>query len=70
MAKFVRGKPVETDAPTVVVDAGLPPGRHRFQLVVVDDAGNRSAPAAVDVVVGPRPGPSGLIGRLFGRRAE
>ena len=36
MATFTRGRPVETTTPTVVVDAGLPVGSHRFQLEVVD----------------------------------
>jgi hypothetical protein len=70
VAKFVRGRPVETDAPTVEVDGGLPPGRHRFELVVEDEAGNRSDPSTVDVVVGEGRGPRRLFGRLFGRRPE
>jgi hypothetical protein len=47
--RFQRNAPIETTQPTVVVDAGLPPGAHRFQLVVVDGAGNRSRPAEVVV---------------------
>ena len=47
--RFQRNAPIETTQPTVVVDAGLPPGIHRFQLVVVDGAGNRSRPAEVVV---------------------
>ena len=42
----------------MVVDAGLPVGRHRFRLEVVDSTGQRSAPDSVIVevqriVVGP-----------------
>lgn len=51
MAAFRRGTPVVTDTATVTVDAGLPTGVHRFQLVVVDDAGNVSRPAELSVEV-------------------
>ncbi len=44
MTQFVIGQPVTTAVPGVSVDAGLPVGRHRFRLVVVDSAGNRSQP--------------------------
>ncbi|MBE0623296.1 MAG: hypothetical protein IH606_00665 [Burkholderiales bacterium] len=44
MAKFVPGQAVVTELPSVVVDAGLPPGRHRFQLAVVTDSGRTSSP--------------------------
>ena len=67
MARFVVGEPHITREPTIVVDAGLPIGRHRFRLEVVDSAGLRSAPddALVDVqriIVDPGPLiPSGPI---------
>ncbi|MCP5152192.1 MAG: hypothetical protein H6983_23830 [Ectothiorhodospiraceae bacterium] len=55
MAKFVPGEPVTTETATVEVTQSLedflPPGRHRFQLVVEDDAGNRSDPDTVDIIV-------------------
>ena len=55
MARFVPGTPVvTTDSQVeVTVDPGAPlaPGQHRFQLVVVDDAGNASSPTIADVVV-------------------
>ena len=38
------GTPQITREPTITVDAGLPVGRHRFRLEVVDAAGLRSAP--------------------------
>ena len=50
-------QPIEVDAPdatlTVTVDPGQPLriGRHTFQLEVVDDAGNRSAPDQVRLIV-------------------
>jgi hypothetical protein len=51
MAKFEPNKPQITEGPTITVDAGLPVGRHRFQLVVEDDAGQRSAPAETVVTI-------------------
>ena len=44
MAQFVPGTPVVTREPVVTVDAGLRPGRYVFQLVVVDDQEQQSAP--------------------------
>jgi hypothetical protein len=44
MARFVVNTPIATPAPTVTVDAGLPVGRHRFRLEVIDTAGLRSRP--------------------------
>lgn len=51
MAKFFPNKPVETRTPKVVVDAGLKPGRYRFELVVVDDQGNKSKPSSIIVEI-------------------
>jgi hypothetical protein len=51
MARFVLNQTIETAEPTIVVDAGLPPGRHRFQLVVIDDAGHRSRPVEAIVEI-------------------
>ena len=44
MARFVVSTPQITREPTITVDAGLPVGRHRFRLEVVDATGLRSAP--------------------------
>jgi hypothetical protein len=44
MASFVIGRPITTAESTVVVDAGLRPGLHRFRLEVVDDSGLVSRP--------------------------
>jgi hypothetical protein len=49
--KFQPRVPVESKQPSVVVDAGLAAGTYRFQLVVLNERGQRSAPATVDVVV-------------------
>ncbi len=51
MVSFVAGKSVSTDTPNVVVDAGLPAGRHRFRLVVQDNGGTNSQPAEIVVQV-------------------
>ena len=54
MPIFKPNVPITTDTPTIEVEE-LPPGRHRFQLVVVDDSGNQSQPdtAIVTVVAAP-----------------
>ena len=55
MPEFKPGRPVETDTPevevTVAPNAPLSPGRHRFQLVVMDDSGNQSEPSTAEVIV-------------------
>ena len=50
MPKFNLNEPLITTAPTVLVE-DLPPGRHRFSLIVEDEAGNRSAPSEAFVTV-------------------
>ena len=60
MAEFVPGKPVVSERPIVKVDPGLPPGKHVFQLEVVDELGSVSEPAQVVVAIdesSPRPFP-------------
>ncbi|HRL78461.1 MAG TPA: hypothetical protein PLC86_22625 [Candidatus Accumulibacter phosphatis] len=70
MTTFVRGRTLRTSDATVVVDAGLAIGTHRFQLVAVTADGRQSVPDVVDivvarVVVGPvRPPLTGGIGGL------
>lgn len=49
--KFRPNEPVATREARVVVDAGLPVGRHRFQLVVINERGQRSKPAEIVVQV-------------------
>jgi len=55
MATFQVGTDIETTDPTVEVTvtaaAPLSTGAHSFQLVVVDDSGNRSDPMVVRVIV-------------------
>ena len=65
MANFVIGTPIEGTDPTIDVTvaptAPLAIGQHRFQLVVVDDSGNKSQPATVDVVVRDTQNPTAVI---------
>lgn len=65
MANFVIGTAVETKDPmvevTVTAEKPLPAGRHRAQLVVEDDAGNRSAPDIVDVIVKDSQNPTAVL---------
>jgi hypothetical protein len=61
MVTLAPGKTFSTSQPSVVVENVLDPGRHLFQLVVIDDSGNVSAP--VDLVVSvekpaPKPDPT------------
>ena len=55
MANFVLNTPIETDAPTIEVTVApanpLRVGRHRYQLIVVDDSGNESAADTAEVRV-------------------
>lgn len=61
MPTFTLNVPIVTDTPTITVE-GLQPGQHQFQLVVEDDAGNRSVPATAVITVGtPIPGITALV---------
>lgn len=55
MAEFKPNVPVVQKDPVITVDinkdAPLPPGKYRFQLVVIDDSNNESDPAFLDVIV-------------------
>lgn len=51
MATFAPGQTIKTREPTITVDAGLALGVHRFQLVVLTDTGQTSAPAIAEVSV-------------------
>lgn len=63
MTAFSVGKPVSSRVPQVTVDGTLAPGRHLFELVVRDDAGNASEPARAVVVVGEGRRPPGPVVR-------
>jgi hypothetical protein len=51
MPEFSFGKTVRSEEPVVRVDNLLEPGLYRFQLIVVDDENNESAPAELVVQV-------------------
>lgn len=65
MAEFRIGEPVETGEAKVEVtvsqEVPIPVGTHTFQLVVVDDAGNESLPATVNVTVRDTQRPTAVI---------
>jgi hypothetical protein len=55
MATFQPGTEIDTAESTIEVTVTAPqpiaPGAHSFQLIVVDDAGNKSEPMVVRLVV-------------------
>ena len=67
MAKFVPGTDdsIKSDEPLLDVLASaatpLKPGKHVFQLVVVDDSGNDSAPASVTIIIEDRDRPTAVV---------
>ena len=59
MAKFEPNKPIITREPSIIVDAGMPPGEYRFQLIVQDNEGHSSVAdeqivRIIDRIVRPR----------------
>ena len=65
MAVFEINVPIETTEAKILVevpaDGSLRVGRHRFQLVVVDDADNRSQPDMVTVLVRDTTAPTAVL---------
>jgi hypothetical protein len=65
MAEFVVNADVVTNEATVEVtispERPLAIGRQRFRLVVVDNAGNRSAPDEVVVIVADQEAPTAVL---------
>lgn len=51
MADFTRQRQFKTREATLLVDKGLPPGIHTFELVVADESGNQSKAAQVRVEI-------------------
>jgi hypothetical protein len=49
MVDFRSTRGVETTEATIEVDAGLPVGSYIFQLTVIDEHGNKSKPARVNL---------------------
>ncbi|WP_437723483.1 hypothetical protein [Sorangium sp. So ce861] len=65
MANFEQNKPIETVENHVEITPTpgppLQPGLHVFQLVVEDQAGNRSAPASIEVIVRDTTAPTAVL---------
>jgi hypothetical protein len=65
MAKLDIQVPFETDQARITVDvdpsAPLPQGRQRFQLEVIDDSGNVSAPDTITVIIADRERPTAVL---------
>lgn len=65
MAIFKFGAPIESKEPNIAVEMDpnnpLPVGKHRFQLIVVDDAGNESLPVELVVTVADDQRPTAVI---------
>jgi hypothetical protein len=65
MAEFIINADVVTQESAVEVTVNrerpLPLGRHTFRLIVVDDAGNRSIPDEVQVIIADQQNPTAVI---------
>ena len=59
MPTLTPGQPLTVDTPELLVENRLRPGTHRFQLVVIDEAGLESRPAELEVTVERRGRPAG-----------
>ena len=76
MPEFKVNQPVVQPDPMVKVDVGgaapLPLGVNRFRLVVVDDSGNESEPAFLEVIVRDAGNPTAVLDMVNadGRRIE
>jgi hypothetical protein len=51
MPTIAPNQPIEQRSPDLAISNRLPVGDHRFELVVIDDAGQSSAPASIVVRV-------------------
>jgi hypothetical protein len=61
MAQFELGKEIVTADAKIEVEPTLAVGKHVFQLIVEDAAGNQSAPAQVEVIVLDKTAPTAVI---------
>ena len=65
MAEFTINTDVVTETPTVEVTVSperpIPIGRQRFRLIVVDDAGNRSAADEVTMIIADQEAPTAVL---------
>ena len=55
MPEFIIGQEIRSEESSIEVtitpETALPPGKHRFQLIVTDDSGNTSEADTVEVLV-------------------
>lgn len=76
MPTFKLNEPIAQPDPTIAVEVSrenpLPIGVQRFRLVVVDDAGNESQPAFVEIVVRDMDAPTAVLDVMDanGRRTD
>ena len=67
MPTLIPGQPITVPTPELLVENRFTPGRHRFQLVVIDEAGLESLPFELVVTVRrpiiPRPDRPDVIDR-------
>jgi hypothetical protein len=61
MAQFELGKEIVTADPTIQVEPTLAIGKHVFQLIVEDAAGNQSAPTSLEVIVLDKTAPTAVL---------
>lgn len=65
MAEFSVNTPIETKESLIEVTVSekrpLKVGRHVFQLVVVDDSGNKSKPDTIEVIVADSEAPTAVL---------
>jgi hypothetical protein len=65
MAQFVLGAEIATNDPTIEVTVDptkpLPVGRQTFQLVVMDDSGNKSQPDRIVVIIADQSAPTAVL---------
>ncbi len=65
MATFIVNQEIATQEPVIEVTIDpknpLPPGRHRFRLVVVDDSKNTSAGDEIEVIIADQTAPNAVL---------
>ena len=65
MATFIINQDVTSETPTVEVTIDpnnpLPPGRHRFRLIVVDDSDNASVGDEVTIIIADQTAPTAVL---------
>lgn len=65
MPEFKPNVPVVQKGPLISVevnpDSPMAPGKYRFQLIVIDDARNESAPAFLDVIIADTQRPTAVL---------